>query len=77
MWSSLAIGRVGKHLVDVLEALGTSLLVIEADMERISELNERGLPPCTAMRPTLRCCRTPISRQRVRWLSPRRKNPPR
>lgn len=34
-------GRVGKHLVDVLESLQVPLLVIETDMDRIDALNER------------------------------------
>ncbi len=32
-------GRVGEHLVDVLQSLDVPLLVIEADMERIETLN--------------------------------------
>lgn len=34
-------GRVGKHLVDVLQLLSVPHLVIESDMERIELLNER------------------------------------
>jgi len=34
-------GRVGKHLVDVLQSLLVPILVIEADMERIEIINER------------------------------------
>ncbi len=34
-------GRVGKHLVDVLQSLLVPILVIEADMERIDVINER------------------------------------
>lgn len=34
-------GRVGKHLVDVLESLNIPLLVIETDVERIEALNQR------------------------------------
>ncbi|HNS62416.1 MAG TPA: cation:proton antiporter [Anaerolineales bacterium] len=37
-------GRVGKHMVDVLETLSVPMLVIEADAERIASLNERGVP---------------------------------
>jgi CPA2 family monovalent cation:H+ antiporter-2 len=37
-------GRVGKHLVDVLGSLHVPLAVIEADLERIQVLNERGIP---------------------------------
>ena len=36
-------GRVGTHLVEVLQSLEVPLLVIEADMERIGVLNEKGL----------------------------------
>jgi CPA2 family monovalent cation:H+ antiporter-2 len=34
-------GRVGEHLVDVLQSLNVPLLVIEADVERIEALNQR------------------------------------
>ena len=34
-------GRVGKHLVDVLESLEVPILLIEADMERIEAINQR------------------------------------
>jgi CPA2 family monovalent cation:H+ antiporter-2 len=34
-------GRVGKHLVDVLESLAVPILLIEADMERIEAINQR------------------------------------
>ena len=37
-------GRIGKHLVDVLESLHIPLLVIESDMERIDLLNQRKIP---------------------------------
>lgn len=35
-------GRVGRHIVDVLEALHIPHLVIEADVERVEALNRRG-----------------------------------
>ncbi len=37
-------GRVGKHLVDVLESLNIPVVVIESDIERINALNERSTP---------------------------------
>lgn len=37
-------GRVGKHLVDVLESLKIPLLVIEADIECLDALNQRRIP---------------------------------
>lgn len=37
-------GRVGRHLVDVLGSLRVPLVVIESDIERITLLNERGIP---------------------------------
>ena len=37
-------GRVGKHLVDVLETLSIPLLVIEADAERTAALNQKRVP---------------------------------
>lgn len=37
----IGYGRVGSHLVDVLEKLGVPLLVIEADAERTASLNQR------------------------------------
>lgn len=40
----IGYGRVGKHLVDVLETLSIPLLVIEADAERITVLNQRNVP---------------------------------
>jgi monovalent cation:H+ antiporter-2, CPA2 family len=36
-------GEVGKHLVDVLESVNIPFLVIEAEMERIDALNQRGV----------------------------------
>jgi CPA2 family monovalent cation:H+ antiporter-2 len=40
----IGYGRVGKHMVDVLEELSVSMLVIEGDAERITSLNQRGIP---------------------------------
>lgn len=40
----IGYGRIGKHMVDVLEKLSVPMLVIEADAERIANLNERGVP---------------------------------
>jgi CPA2 family monovalent cation:H+ antiporter-2 len=40
----VGFGRVGKHLVDVLESLRIPLLVIEADAERCTLLNQRNIP---------------------------------
>jgi CPA2 family monovalent cation:H+ antiporter-2 len=40
----IGYGRVGKHLVDVLESLNIPLLVIESDVERIEMLNKRSIP---------------------------------
>jgi CPA2 family monovalent cation:H+ antiporter-2 len=40
----VGFGRVGKHLVDVLESLRIPLVVIESDIERVAILNERGIP---------------------------------
>lgn len=40
----VGFGRVGKHLVDVLESLRVPLLVVEADVERVAILDERGVP---------------------------------
>jgi len=37
-------GRVGKHLVDVLESLSIPMLVIEADSELITALNRKKIP---------------------------------
>jgi len=37
----IGYGRVGKHLVDVLESLNVPILVIETDIERIEMLNQR------------------------------------
>jgi CPA2 family monovalent cation:H+ antiporter-2 len=39
----IGYGRVGKHLVDVLQMLEVPLLVIEADMEAVEALNERNV----------------------------------
>jgi len=40
----VGFGRIGKHLVDVLESLQVQLLVIESDVERIETLNQRHIP---------------------------------
>lgn len=40
----IGYGRVGKHMVDVLEKLEVPMLVIEADAESITSLNERNVP---------------------------------
>ncbi|HSD85427.1 MAG TPA: NAD-binding protein, partial [Anaerolineae bacterium] len=40
----VGFGRVGKHLVDVLESLSIPLLVIESDAERCTLLNQRNIP---------------------------------
>lgn len=40
----IGYGRVGKHMVDVLEKLSRPMLVIEGDAERITALNRRGIP---------------------------------
>lgn len=37
-------GRVGKHLVDVLESLAIPLLVVEGDAEQVDLLNQRKIP---------------------------------
>jgi CPA2 family monovalent cation:H+ antiporter-2 len=37
-------GRVGRHIVDVLETLHVPRLVIETDVERVEALNRRGAP---------------------------------
>ena len=37
-------GRIGKHLVDVLESVHIPILAIEADVERIDLLNQRNIP---------------------------------
>jgi CPA2 family monovalent cation:H+ antiporter-2 len=37
-------GRVGRHIVDVLEQLNVPRLVIETDVERVEALNRRGVP---------------------------------
>lgn len=40
----IGYGRVGKHLVDVLESLSIPLLVIESDAESTESLNQRNIP---------------------------------
>lgn len=40
----IGYGRVGKHLVNILESLSIRLLVIEADAERLAILNQRNIP---------------------------------
>lgn len=40
----IGYSRVGKHMVDVLEKLSVPMLVIEADAERITSLNQRNIP---------------------------------
>jgi CPA2 family monovalent cation:H+ antiporter-2 len=40
----IGYGRVGKHMVDVLESLSIPLVVIETDAERMAELNQRNIP---------------------------------
>lgn len=40
----IGFGRVGKHMVSVLESLSIPLLVIEADAERMAILNQRHIP---------------------------------
>ncbi len=40
----IGYGRVGRHMVDVLEKLSVPMLVIEGDAERIGSLNQRGIP---------------------------------
>jgi len=40
----IGYGRVGKHLVDVLESLSIPLLVIESDAECIERLNQKRIP---------------------------------
>jgi len=40
----VGFGRVGAHLVDVLDTLSIPLLVIETDVERIQLLSKRGIP---------------------------------
>ncbi len=37
-------GRIGKHLVEVLESVQIPILAIEADAERIDLLNQRNIP---------------------------------
>lgn len=36
-------GRVGRHIINVLETIAIPHLVIEADVERVEELNQRGI----------------------------------
>lgn len=40
----IGYGRIGKHLVDVLNSLGIPQLVIEMDPDRVEELNARQIP---------------------------------
>ncbi|MRR32871.1 sodium:proton exchanger, partial [bacterium] len=40
----VGFGRIGTHLVDVLESVHIPILVIEADVERIDLLNQRSIP---------------------------------
>ena len=40
----IGFGRVGKHLVDVLESLTIPFVVIEADAEVIAKLDQRNIP---------------------------------
>jgi CPA2 family monovalent cation:H+ antiporter-2 len=40
----IGFGRVGTHLVDVLESLHVPLLVVESDAERCTLLNQRHIP---------------------------------
>ena len=40
----IGYGRVGKHMVDVLEKLEIPMLVVEANVERIAILNQRKIP---------------------------------
>jgi monovalent cation:H+ antiporter-2, CPA2 family len=40
----VGFGRVGRHLVEVLDSLRVRFVVIESDVERIQALNERGAP---------------------------------
>jgi len=37
-------GRVGRHIIKVLDVLGLPQLVVEADAERVEELNSQGIP---------------------------------
>jgi CPA2 family monovalent cation:H+ antiporter-2 len=37
-------GRVGRHIVNLLGQMGIPYLVVEADSERLEELNRRGIP---------------------------------
>ncbi len=40
----VGFGRVGRHLVEVLDSLRVKFVVIESDVERIQALDERGTP---------------------------------
>lgn len=40
----IGYGRIGKHLVDVLDSLSMKMLVIEEDAERLEELGNRHIP---------------------------------
>lgn len=40
----IGYGRVGKHIVNVLTKLGVPLVVLDADVERVENLTERGIP---------------------------------
>lgn len=40
----IGFGRVGQHIVNVLVELGTPLIVVEADLERVEKLMERNIP---------------------------------
>lgn len=40
----IGYGRVGHHIVDVLQKLGISLVVIDSELERVEELAELGIP---------------------------------
>jgi len=40
----VGFGRVGRHLVEVLDSLRVRFVVIESDVERIQALDERGTP---------------------------------
>jgi CPA2 family monovalent cation:H+ antiporter-2 len=47
-------GRVGRHIVNLLEQMKIPSLVIHSDAERVEELSRRGSQTCTEMRPTPR-----------------------
>lgn len=40
----VGFGRVGKHMVDVLESLSVPILVIESDVEHVTTLSQRKIP---------------------------------